>query len=85
VIDKEAVDIATNTTTTDTTTALVAIHVNNLLGGQIGVDNRAGSGIVDATQNWWGSPRGPATGGATTVKGMNVSYTPWLSHPIQGD
>jgi hypothetical protein len=80
VIDKEAVDIATNTTAT-----LVAIHVNNLLGGQIGVDNRAGSGIVDATQNWWGSPRGPTTGGATTVEGMNVSYTPWLSHPIQGD
>jgi hypothetical protein len=76
VIDDEAVDIATNTP------AQVNVHLNNLLGGQIGVDN-LDSGTVDATENWWGSPRGPGTGGATTVNG-NVSYTPWLSHPIQG-
>jgi hypothetical protein len=83
VIYDEAVDIATHTSPTQTTPTLVAIHLNNLLGGQIGVDN-LDSGTVDATENWWGSPRGPGeTGGATTVNG-NVSYTPWLSNPIQG-
>ena len=45
VIDNEAEDIITNTS------ALVAAHLNDLLGGQIGVDN-LGSGTVDATENW---------------------------------
>jgi hypothetical protein len=76
VIDNEAEDIVTNTS------ALVAAHLNDLLGGQIGVDNR-GSGTVDATENWWGSPGGPGKGGATTANGTGVSFTPWLRHPIQ--
>ena len=75
VIDDEAEDIVTNTP------ALVAIHINDLLGGQIGVDN-IGSGAVDATENWWGSPGGPGKQGATTANG-DVSSTPWLRHPIQ--
>jgi hypothetical protein len=44
VIDDEAEDIVTNTP------ALVAAHINDLLGGQIGVDN-LGSGMVDATSS----------------------------------
>ena len=78
VIDNEAEDIVTNTS------ALVAAHLNDLLGGQIGVDN-LGSGTVDATENWWGSPGGPGKGGATTANGNGVSFTPWLRHPIQED
>jgi len=75
VIDDEAEDIVTNTP------ALVAVHINDLLGGQVGVDN-IGSSAVDATENWWGSPGGPGKQGATTVNGA-VSFTPWLTHPIQ--
>jgi hypothetical protein len=77
VINGEAEDIVTNTP------ALVAAHINDLLGGQIGVDN-LGSGTVDATENWWGSPGGPGKHGATTAKGT-VSFTPWLIHPIEQD
>jgi parallel beta-helix repeat protein len=80
VIDDEAEDIVTNITNTP---AQVAAHINDLLGGQIGVDN-LGSGTVDATENWWGSPAGPGKQGATTAKG-SVSFTPWLTHPIEQD
>jgi parallel beta-helix repeat protein len=77
VIKREAVDIATNTP------GQVNIHINNLLGGDIGVDN-IGTGTVDATENWWGCPNGPGTGGCTTVNGTGVLFTPWLTHPILG-
>jgi parallel beta-helix repeat protein len=77
VIDDEADDIVTNTS------ALVAVHLNDLLGGQVGIDNiNTGGGVVDATENWWGSPAGPDKQGATTVKGT-VSSTPWLTQPIE--
>jgi hypothetical protein len=90
VIDDEAVDIATNTpalaSLPTNTPTLVAIHLNDLLGGSkiIGVDNISPSedATVDATENWWGSPVGPGKGEATTVNGTGVSYTPWLRHPI---
>jgi hypothetical protein len=75
VINDEAVDIATNTP------AQVNVHLNDLLGRQIGVDNLDESGTVDATENWWGSPRGPGTRGATTVNGTGVDFTPWLTRP----
>jgi hypothetical protein len=42
----KAVDIATNTP------AQVNVHLNDLLGRQIGVDNLDESGTVDATENW---------------------------------
>jgi hypothetical protein len=78
VIDDEAVDIATNTP------AQVNVHLNDLLGENIGVDNISTDkvhGTVDATENWWGSPGGPGKEGATTVNGV-VFFTPWLRHPI---
>ena len=71
----KAVDIATNTP------AQVNVHLNDLLGRQIGVDNLEESGTVDAIENWWGSPRGPGTRGATTVNGTGVDFTPWLTRP----
>jgi hypothetical protein len=79
VINDEAVDIATNTP------AQVNVHLNDLLGKRIGVDNILiiqTVGTVDATENWWGSPGGPGTRGATTVNGSGVSFTPWLKSPI---
>jgi hypothetical protein len=42
------------------TPADVDLHFNDLLGGNIGVDN-LGTGTVDATQNWWGCAKGPST------------------------
>jgi parallel beta-helix repeat protein len=75
VIDNEAVDIATNTP------AQVNAHLNSLLGERIGVDNLDMDGTVDATENWWGSPGGPGTQGATTVNGTGVVFTPWLTRP----
>jgi hypothetical protein len=75
VIDDEAVDIATKTP------AQVNVHLNDLLGEKIGVDN-LGTGTVDATENWWGCPGGPGAEECTTVKGPGVFFTPWLTHPI---
>ncbi len=48
IIEQEAVDVAVRTS------AQIDIHLNDLLGGGVGVDNQ-GSGIVNATQNYWGS------------------------------
>jgi hypothetical protein len=75
VIDQESYDVVSNTP------AEVDVHFNDLLGINIGVDN-AGTGTVDATENWWGSPRGPNSKGATTVAGSGVSFDPWLTDPI---
>jgi hypothetical protein len=74
--DEEEVDIAANTP------AQVNIHLNDLLGERIGVDDLNTGGTVDATENWWGSPHGPGTQGATTVNGTGVFFTPWLTSPI---
>jgi hypothetical protein len=63
------------------TSAQVNVHLNDILGMRIGVDNLDQSGTVDATENWWGSPRGPGTLGATTVNGTGVVFTPWLTRP----
>ena len=93
VIDDEAVDIATNTpahVNAKNTPTLVAVHLNNLLGGNIGVDNISPDkgATVDATENWWGCPGGPGAEECTTVSsvsGTGISFTPWLRHPIQED
>jgi nitrous oxidase accessory protein NosD len=75
VIKNEAVDIAANTA------ALVDVHLNNLLGQQIGVDNLDG-GTVNATENWWGCAKGPGSLGCTSVSGSNVVSTPFLTKPV---
>jgi parallel beta-helix repeat protein len=81
VIDDEAVDIVTNTP------AQVAVHLNDLLDGKIGVDNISASiaSTVDATENWWGCPDGAGEEECTTVSGPRVFFTPWLRHPIHED
>jgi parallel beta-helix repeat protein len=73
VVEREAIDVAVSTT------AEVDIHLNDLKGGGIGVAN-LGSGPVDATQNWWGCPRGPGAPGCST-KSDNVTANSWLSKP----
>ncbi|MGC2201115.1 MAG: right-handed parallel beta-helix repeat-containing protein [Stellaceae bacterium] len=74
VIKDEAVDIAANTP------ALVDVHLNNLLGKNIGIDN-LDSGTVNATENWWGCLGGPGAPGCTTVAGPGVTFIPFLTKP----
>jgi Right handed beta helix region len=76
VIQDEAEDIVTKTP------AEIDAHFNDLLGGNIGVDN-LGTGTVDATENWWGCATGPDTGGCTTVQGNGVTFAPFLTNPVE--
>jgi parallel beta-helix repeat protein len=75
VIDHEGYDIVANTP------ALVSAHLNNLLGQKTGVDN-IGKGGVDATENYWGCPKGPNDSACSSVKGSKVAFTPWLTKPF---
>lgn len=79
VIDNEQDDIVANTPAP----AQLNVHLNDLVGASIGVLN-LGTGTVDATENWWGSPGGPGARGATTVSGSGITFTPWLAYPISG-
>jgi parallel beta-helix repeat protein len=75
VIKNEAVDVAINTP------SRVDVHLNSLLGKQIGLAN-LGTGSSDATENWWGCPKGPGSPGCSTVSGSNIIVEPWLTQPI---
>lgn len=89
VIRDEDVDIAVNTP------AEVDIHLNDLLGGNIGVadvcafDNGLGSlvctGSINTTENFWGCKAGPAGNGCTTTSGSNILFTPWLNHSVKDE
>jgi Right handed beta helix region len=78
VIRNEDVDIAVNTP------AVVNIHLNDLLGGKIGIanvcafDHAPCTGGSNATQNYWGCFAGPGHSGCTTVSGPDVTASPWL-------
>ena len=75
IIHNEAVDAAVNTG------AEVAVHLNDLLGHGIGVAN-LNSGMVNATENWWGCGQRPGTNGCASVSGSGVLFTPWLHTPF---
>lgn len=78
-ISNEAVDIAVNTA------AEVDIHLNNLLGGNIGVANVCAldgapcTGTINATDNYWGCTAGPGGSGCTTTSGANIRFIPSLT------
>ena len=55
----------------------VSASLNNLL-SPIGVDN-AGTGTVNAPENWWGCTQGPNVGGCSLTLGSGISYTPVLA------
>ena len=84
VIQDEDVDIAFNTPGT------VDIHLNDLLGGHIGVanvcalDKASCTGHADATQNYWGCANGPGKKGCTTISGDHIRITPWLTMASSG-
>ncbi|HEY3912035.1 MAG TPA: right-handed parallel beta-helix repeat-containing protein [Stellaceae bacterium] len=80
-IEKESIDIAINNAAAQG--AVVVAHLNNLVGrNAVGVDN-LGAGPVDATENWWGCATGPGARGCSSVKGANVTTTPFLTRPVQ--
>lgn len=89
-IEDEDVDVAINTP------AKVEIHFNNLMGGKGGQGSDTGvanvcaydsatycNGVIDASQNYWGCPNGPGSGGGCgTVSGGDIGFTPWLTKPV---
>jgi parallel beta-helix repeat protein len=71
VIDQESYDLFTNTP------AQVDAQLNSFSGkGDVGVDN-SGTGLVNATENWWGCFGGPGTRNCATIQGT-VLFAPWL-------
>jgi hypothetical protein len=86
VIRDEDVDIAVNTP------AEVDIHLNDLLGGKVGVadvcaldQSTVCTGSIDAIENFWGCTAGPGGPGCTTTSGSDIRFTPWLHKRIGGD
>jgi hypothetical protein len=71
LIDDETDDVAVNTP------ARVDLHLNNLLGGETGVDN-LGPGTVNATLNYWGCFDGPGAKKCSSVSGPGVDFIPFL-------
>jgi parallel beta-helix repeat protein len=82
----EDVDIAINTPAT------VEVHMNSLLGGNIGVANICAfdmavcGGVIDAARNYWGCRAGPGAGPTCSsvppIYGANVLFTPWLPQSV---
>jgi hypothetical protein len=86
VIRDEDVDVAINTP------GAVDVHLNDLLGGKIGVADVCAldqatvcTGSIDATENFWGCQAGPGGKGCGTVSGTNIRYVPWLTKRIGDD
>lgn len=82
VIRDEDIDIAVNTP------AEVDIHLNDLLGGKVGVGDVCSfdgasicTGHIDATENFWGCTTGPGGNGCSSVSGGNIRFTPFLTNP----
>lgn len=82
IIRNEDVDIAVSTP------AEVDAHLNDLLGGKVGVanvcalDHASCAGTIDATENFWGCSAGPGASGCSTTSGPNIRSTPWLEKAI---
>jgi hypothetical protein len=86
VISGEDVDIAVNTPAT------LATHLNDLLGGKVGVANicaldnpsnlKICTGAIDASENYWGCRKGPGSKGCSTTSGANIVAAPWLEFPV---
>ena len=86
VITDEAIDVAINTP------AEVDVHLNDLLGGNIGVGDvcaldgsKMCTGTIDATENYWGCGAGPGAKGCSTISGSDIVWIPWLREPASND
>jgi parallel beta-helix repeat protein len=74
-IKGEGIDVAVKTPGT------VDVHLNNLF-DDLGIDN-LGTGLINATMNWWKCSGGPTAKGCGTVSGLGVQFAPWLSQPAK--
>ena len=72
VIEDENVDVSIKTP------GEVRLHLNALLGRELGVDN-AGQGNVNATENWWGCSAGPGSRFCSSVSGSGIVFAPWVT------
>jgi len=68
----------------------ISVNFNNIVDNTNYGINNGGPNVVDATNNYWGSPTGPSRelpNGKWVGKGDKVSsdvdYTPWLPQPIE--
>jgi hypothetical protein len=57
------------------------VHLNNLLGGGVGVTN-LGKGAINATMNFFGCAGGPGSTGCSTVSGSGVTSSPAMHTPV---
>jgi hypothetical protein len=58
----------------------VTVRFNSFF-DSVGIVN-LGTGAVDATLNWWKCSGGPGVNGCSTVTGLGVLTTPWLTNPF---
>jgi parallel beta-helix repeat protein len=72
-ISHEAVDVSFNVLS-----GQLDVNLNNFETIGIGVDN-LGTGVVNATNNWWLCPGGPGEVGCNTAVGPHIIFTPWLT------
>lgn len=56
------------------------VHFNDFSRG-IGIQN-LGTGMIDATENWWSCGAGPGGSHCSSAKGSGLSSTPWLTNPF---
>jgi len=78
VIKHESLDVVVNTA------ARVDVHLNNLMGKSVGVENKS-SAITDAIDNFWGCAKGPTAKGCSTASatgGGSVLTTPFATKPF---
>ena len=85
MIKDEDVDVAVNTPNE------VHLHLNDLLGGKIGVayvcvldKATACTGTVNAAENHWGCPTGPGRNGCSTATGPGNHNHALLAQPDSG-
>jgi nitrous oxidase accessory protein NosD len=55
-------------------------HFNDFNDRGIGIDN-LGTGLIDATENWWRCSTGPSSR-CSSVAGSGVTWAPWLTQPF---
>jgi hypothetical protein len=72
-IKGEGIDIAIKTP------GEVDVHLNNLF-DNFGIDN-LGTGLINATMNWWKCSGGPDANGCSTFAGLGIQFAPWLTKP----
>lgn len=58
----------------------LSVHFNNFNGPGTGIDNK-GTGLIDATENWWNCSNGPSASCSSTV-GSGITSTPFLTTPF---